>query len=393
VDEGTTASFVYNALGQRVEKRVGSTYTEYVWAAYGELDGLHDRTNWAAHFIPFGGRVVAMYKDGTTYFVHPNHLGSTTTVFNHTGGSVAQDEIFYPWGERWNYAGTLCDERFAAMQLRDAESGLDPTLFRMYESRLYRWLSPDPLAGEIFNPQSLNRYAYVLNNPVNLIDPLGLQGCPGWAGMWQCVDPHHAFTGPPPVKLGFFWGGSRWLYSAVTAGWTWRVTTIPAWTAVTIGSLGEGNEIYYPESYETELVLMQGVGTNTVSCCPTGPPPGPCQPPAPGPQEEGPSPIRTWNKLLCAKCRADCAVTYGGQMVGCAAAGGVAITVYGAATAASWTAPTWGKAVSAVVRAGARRAAKAAAECAGNAPDKMRRCLDDCNKYECRDTTAGGRFQ
>ena len=37
-----------------------------------------------------------------------------------------------------------------------------------------RWLSPDPLAGDVSNPQSLNRYAYVLNNPTSLIDPLGL---------------------------------------------------------------------------------------------------------------------------------------------------------------------------------------------------------------------------
>jgi hypothetical protein len=41
---------------------------------------------------------------------------------------------------------------------------------------LRRWLSPDPVAGSIFNPQSLSRYAYVLNNPTNAIDPLGLQG-------------------------------------------------------------------------------------------------------------------------------------------------------------------------------------------------------------------------
>lgn len=35
-------------------------------------------------------------------------------------------------------------------------------------------MSPDPLAGSMRNPQSLNRYAYVQNNPVNLVDPLGL---------------------------------------------------------------------------------------------------------------------------------------------------------------------------------------------------------------------------
>ncbi|HZP01245.1 MAG TPA: RHS repeat-associated core domain-containing protein [Terriglobia bacterium] len=38
-----------------------------------------------------------------------------------------------------------------------------------------RWLTPDPVAGDILNPQSLNRYAYVLNNPTTLTDPLGLE--------------------------------------------------------------------------------------------------------------------------------------------------------------------------------------------------------------------------
>ena len=50
----------------------------------------------------------------------------------------------------------------------------DHTLFRKYASNLCRWLSPDPLAGDITNPQSLNRYSYVLNNCTNLTDPLGL---------------------------------------------------------------------------------------------------------------------------------------------------------------------------------------------------------------------------
>jgi hypothetical protein len=54
----------------------------------------------------------------------------------------------------------------------------------VYCSDLYRWLSPDPVAGDITNPQSLNRYAYVLNNPTNLIDPLGLQ-CSVFTGSWE----------------------------------------------------------------------------------------------------------------------------------------------------------------------------------------------------------------
>jgi hypothetical protein len=43
-------------------------------------------------------------------------------------------------------------------------------------------MSPDPLAGSVGNPQSLNRYAYVVNNPTNFRDPLGLKITPdpGW---------------------------------------------------------------------------------------------------------------------------------------------------------------------------------------------------------------------
>jgi RHS repeat-associated protein len=57
---------------------------------------------------------------------------------------------------------------------RDAESGNDHTQFRQFMPNFGRWMSPDPLAGDVTNPQSLNRYAYVMNNPINLTDVLGL---------------------------------------------------------------------------------------------------------------------------------------------------------------------------------------------------------------------------
>jgi len=107
--------------------------------------------------------------------MHGNRLGSTTFLTDHTGATT-QKTIYYPWGQMWASAGTVKDERFASLEQRDAETGNDPTLFRMYQPRLYRWMSPDPVAGDITNPQSLNRYAYVLNNPTNFIDPPGLQG-------------------------------------------------------------------------------------------------------------------------------------------------------------------------------------------------------------------------
>lgn len=57
---------------------------------------------------------------------------------------------------------------------RDSESGLDNFEKRYYGSSLGRFMSPDPLGGHQGDPQTLNRYAYVRNNPLNLTDPTGL---------------------------------------------------------------------------------------------------------------------------------------------------------------------------------------------------------------------------
>ena len=60
---------------------------------------------------------------------------------------------------------------------RDAESGLDNFGARYDSSSIGRFMSPDPLyieAHRLADPQRLNLYAYVRNNPVNLTDPTGL---------------------------------------------------------------------------------------------------------------------------------------------------------------------------------------------------------------------------
>ena len=64
--------------------------------------------------------------------------------------------------------------RFAGMEL-DSEHGLYHTLFRQYSPSLGRWLGTDPVRGCAENPQGLNLYPYVRNNPANLIDPRGDQ--------------------------------------------------------------------------------------------------------------------------------------------------------------------------------------------------------------------------
>src|SRR2546425_11117555 len=137
-----TACYTNNALGQRVEKKVGSAYTEILYDGYGDVTAFHDRTTWSQVFIPsVGGRQIMKYQASLTFFLHGNTLGSTQTITDQAG-AVIQDALYYPWGQRWTYVGTLWDERFASLGQRDSEATLDPTLFRMYSSGQGRWLSP-----------------------------------------------------------------------------------------------------------------------------------------------------------------------------------------------------------------------------------------------------------
>ncbi|MBL8171498.1 MAG: hypothetical protein JNJ50_25275 [Acidobacteria bacterium] len=56
---------------------------------------------------------------------------------------------------------------------RDGETGLDFLRFRYYSSLHGRFLKPDSFGGRLTNPQTLNLYAYVINNPLKWVDPTG----------------------------------------------------------------------------------------------------------------------------------------------------------------------------------------------------------------------------
>jgi RHS repeat-associated protein len=178
IDSGHTATYTYNALGQRVEKDVAGAYTEYAYHASGTEVGENNRSNWSVQVIPFRGRHVAHYQGSATYFNHNDRLGTTSQVTSYSG-SLAQDQLYYPWGQEWSMVGTAEEKLYARLSHRDqSETGLDPTHFRMFSSTQGRWFSPDPAgrgAMRVANPQTLNRYAYVANNPANFVDPLGLQ--------------------------------------------------------------------------------------------------------------------------------------------------------------------------------------------------------------------------
>ena len=125
-------------------------------------------------YIYAGANLVASITGGTPTYYHPDQL-SNRALTNSTGSVVGQ-QGHYPFGESWYSSGTATKWKFTSYE-RDPESANDYAMARYDVNRLGRFSSPDPIAGSIANPQTLNRYAYVHNDPVNLVDPLGLETC------------------------------------------------------------------------------------------------------------------------------------------------------------------------------------------------------------------------
>ncbi len=174
-----TACYQYDAFGRRVEKTTGSTTVDYIYDLTGVVTGEWVTepgfTGPLAHYIYLNGQLVAEYKNSTTYFANLDHLGSAR-LFTDPGGNGIQGWDYLPYGELLQ--GVFTTDHLFTGDERDSESNLDHTLFRQYSSSMGRWMTPDPAglaAVDPTSPQSWNRYAYVRNNPLSAVDPLGLQ--------------------------------------------------------------------------------------------------------------------------------------------------------------------------------------------------------------------------
>jgi RHS repeat-associated protein len=129
----------------------------------------------------FGGQRVAMRQTGSwggdvVYYLVSDHLGTTSLVLDGAGNRIAETR-HYPYGaERWVWTadggGELpTDYRFTG-QRNDPYIKLVQMGVRWYGPALGRWTSPDTLVPNPANPQSLNRYSWVLNNPSRVCGPI-----------------------------------------------------------------------------------------------------------------------------------------------------------------------------------------------------------------------------
>ncbi|MBF0569829.1 MAG: VCBS repeat-containing protein, partial [Candidatus Omnitrophica bacterium] len=186
----TVATYAYDGDGGRTQKtayiKSGTTTTtvttNYVGDLYDETNGL--KTN----YIFLGSARAAAYDGSRLRWFIGDHLGSTSVVLDEA--SAVTERIDYtPWGEvkSCNKYGTGPEVAwfyFTGKHLDD-ESGLYFFGARYYNPKLGRFITPDTVVQSPYNPQTLNRYAYCNNNPVNLVDPTGHS----WRNFWKSACP------------------------------------------------------------------------------------------------------------------------------------------------------------------------------------------------------------
>jgi RHS repeat-associated protein len=193
VDSGT-AIYVYDANGQRVRKTTGAssctsttsgTKVDYLYDLEGhQVSEVSATGAWNRGEVYVGGRHLATYSggaSGATYFIHADWLG-TERARSTVAGAVCETMTSLPFGDGLATSGSCGDPsplHFTGKQ-HDAETNLDDFDARYYSSGLARFMIPDWAAkatavpyAEFGDPQSLNLYSYVRNNPVTSVDADG----------------------------------------------------------------------------------------------------------------------------------------------------------------------------------------------------------------------------
>jgi RHS repeat-associated protein len=123
----------------------------------------------------------AMRVGSTLYYVLGDHLGSASVVTNSTGTIVGEDR-FYPFGETRFTTGTMFTDKLFTGQREITGLGIYHYQARFYSPKLGRFLSADTIVPGYANPQSFNRYSYVINNPLRYTDPTGHKPCEEYQG-------------------------------------------------------------------------------------------------------------------------------------------------------------------------------------------------------------------
>ena len=175
---GKVIEYENDPLGRRIAKKVNGVVVEkYLWQGMTRLLAVYDGSdNLLMRFVYADGRMpVAMEREGATYYLAYDQVGSLKTVTDGSGNPVKVVEYD-------SFGNVISDTNptFAVLfgfagGMLDSDTRLVRFGYRDYDSEIGRWTTKDPI---LFDGGQLDLFGYIANDPVNLIDQLGLD--PGW---------------------------------------------------------------------------------------------------------------------------------------------------------------------------------------------------------------------
>jgi len=150
-----------------------------------------------AAFVGAGtGNVEAATYSPVFYYYHADQLGSSN-VLTDRAGNVVQHYEYGTFGQQSfvdNGSAYPVSNRYTG-QVADDETGLYYYGGRYYDPQLGRFIQPDPTVPDPTDSQSLNRYSYCRNNPLNETDPTGFDDSGGGdLSMWSAINGPNSFS-------------------------------------------------------------------------------------------------------------------------------------------------------------------------------------------------------
>ena len=180
-NQAPAVDYCYDAQNKRI----------FLWTA-GTLDSFSNVYNYSVVFYSPSGQKLGTYLLAPQQPVfQPNGINtpyvtvSRVSSDQYFGGRrlAAMDQLgsagtYYPWGEAKGTTNPQ-DTWSYATYWRDSATGLDYANNRYYSNAYGRFMTPDPYqaSGGPSDPGSWNRYAYTVGDPVNRVDPTGLDYC------------------------------------------------------------------------------------------------------------------------------------------------------------------------------------------------------------------------
>lgn len=183
--DGTTSEYVYDGVGKRVQAIEKGEGTHYLYDGLNVIIERDKDNNTIATYtrgLSYGGgiggiiSVTQAENDNSeaeqgwkTLYYHYDGIGAVTALTDEEG-EVEQEYTYDAYGNLLSVNGSVSNPYQFSTKEYNPDSGLIYFGVRYYDPRLGRFITKDPL-GMIDGP---NVYLYCSNNPVNLIDPLGL---------------------------------------------------------------------------------------------------------------------------------------------------------------------------------------------------------------------------